>query len=218
MNTDIEAILFDFGGVFTDSPFAAATELGRRLGAPPARVLQIVFGPYHEDSDHPWHRLERGELSLENARSEILKLGKAENIDIDPYAVLAELATGDHSRPAVTACVYDLRRRGYKTAIVTNNAHEFREIWRAMLPVDDMFDVIVDSSEQGVRKPDPEIFRRTLSLLGDVRPERAAFLDDYAGNVEAATRLGLHGILVENDPTSALEALADLLGVPVWAD
>lgn len=216
MNKDIEAVLFDFGGVFTDSPFAMAEEFGRSLGESPARVMEIVFGPYHEDTDHPWHRLERGELSLEDAREQIIEIGAAENIEADPYAVLGALATAKHERPSVVACVYDLRRRGLKTAVVTNNTREFRDAWRSMLPVEDMFDAIIDSSEEGVRKPNPEIFRRALSSLGDVAPERAVFLDDYAGNVEAAVRIGLHGILVEHDPAGALELLARLLGVPVW--
>ena len=64
MSREIRAVLFDFGGVFTESPFAALDELSKELGVAPRELLDIVFGPYHEDTDHPWHRLERGEVSL----------------------------------------------------------------------------------------------------------------------------------------------------------
>ena len=206
----IDAVLFDLGGVFTDSPFEAAVKVGDELGADPTRMLEIVFGPYHEDTDHPWHRLERGEVTLEAAREEIIGLGAREGIDSDPYRVLALLAAGGGPRDDVVGSVHRLRDAGYRTAIVTNNAREFREAWMTLLPFDEMFDVIIDSSEVGMRKPNPEIFHHTLRELGDVEPARAVFLDDHEGNVRAATAVGLHGILVETDPTGALEALARL--------
>ena len=97
-----------------------------------------------------------------------------------------------------------------KTAIVTNNIREFADGWRAMLPVDELFDVVVDSAHEGVRKPDPRIFRLALERLGGTAPEAAVFLDDFHGNVAAAERLGIRGILVEEDhgpPCSAPRVL-----------
>ena len=72
MAGEFEAVLFDFGGVFTDSPFEAVEQVGRELGAGSGELSEIVFGPYHEDTDHPWHRLERGEISLRDARLVLL--------------------------------------------------------------------------------------------------------------------------------------------------
>jgi putative hydrolase of the HAD superfamily len=207
----IEAVLFDFGGVFTDSPFEAAERVGSELGAEPGQLMQVVFGPYHEDTDHPWHRLERGELTLLAARDEIIALGLDEGLDSDPFKVLALLAAGGGPRDEVVECVRELRDAGYRTAIVTNNAREFRDAWFGMLPFDELFDVIVDSSEVGMRKPNPEIFTYTLRELGDVSPECAVFLDDFEGNVEAAMRLGMHGIVVTSDPRPALAELDALL-------
>ena len=60
----IRAVLFDFGGVYTSSPFSVFAEAAAELGATPERVIGLVFGPYDRDTDHPWHRLERGEVSL----------------------------------------------------------------------------------------------------------------------------------------------------------
>ena len=127
--------------------------------------------------------------------------------------MLALIGSGASPRDAVFAHVGRLRAAGVKTAIVTNNAAEFRDAWRAMLPSEDLFDAIVDSSEIGVRKPNPEIYRHALAAVGNVAPERAVFLDDYDGNVVAARALGLTAILVEPDFTGALDELARLTGV-----
>lgn len=208
----IDAALFDFGGVFTDSPFGAAQNFGEEQGVDPAHFLEIVFGPYHEDTDHPWHCLERGEITLVEAREKIMALGAQQGVEADPFRIFASMASGGGgAREAMVERVRRLRAAGIRTALVTNNAHEFREAWRRMIPVDELFEVVVDSSEVGFRKPNPEIFLHTLSLLGNIEPSRAIFLDDYEGNIEAATRLGLRSVLVEPDPRSALEFLDSLL-------
>jgi len=207
----IDAILFDFGGVFTESPFEVARRFGAALGAEPERLLDLVFGPYHEDTDHPWHRLERGEIALESAREAIMALGAAEGLDTDPYRVLAALGGGSGVREPFVGCVRRARALGMRTAIVTNNVREFREAWRAMLPVGELFDAVIDSSEVGARKPDEAIFRHALTAVGGLPPERALFLDDFAGNVRAARALGMRGILVDPDPAPALAELAAIL-------
>ena len=203
------AVLFDFGGVFTDSPFDALDALGEELGADPAILMEVVFGPYHEDTDHPWHRLERGEVELVRAREEILALGKERGIHADPFELFAIVGRSG-ARPELVDRVHSLRTKGLRTALVTNNVKEFRQAWRSMLAVDELFDVILDSSEIGIRKPDPRIFHLALEQL-DIAPGEAIFLDDYASNVHAAEALGIRGVLVEADPSSALAALDALL-------
>ena len=79
-----------------------------------------------------------------------------------------------------------------------------------MLPVDELFDVVVDSTEVGMRKPNPAIYHHALDLLDDVPPGQAVFLDDSPGNVEGARRAGLHAIHVET-PDQALAELDALL-------
>jgi putative hydrolase of the HAD superfamily len=207
----IEAVLFDFGGVFTDSPFGAAEALGAELGAPPGRLLELVFGPYHADTDHPWHRLERGELSFREARDAILELGRAAGLDTDPLRVFQRMSGGGGVRAEMVERARRLRRAGVRTALVTNNAREFRERWRALIPAEELFEQVVDSSEVGVRKPDPAIFRIALARLGDPAPGSTLFLDDFEGNVAAARALGLRALLVGDDPAPALAALDDLL-------
>ena len=205
----VQAVLFDFGGVFMPSPFAAVRAFGVRQGIDPERALELLFGAYDRDTDHPWHRLERGELSLVAARQAIMDLGAPEH-RIDLFEALGSLR--DVSvRADVVEIARDARARGVKTAIVTNNIREFGDGWRAMLPVDELFDVVVDSAHVGVRKPDPRIFRLALDRLGGTAPEAAVFLDDFHGNVAAAERLGIRGILVEEDHRPAMEALRALL-------
>lgn len=213
MPRSIDAVLFDFGGVFTDSPFGAAREAPQASDVSPERILEIVFGPYHEDTDHPWHRLERGELSFPDAREQIIAIGIENDVQSDPLQLLASVRGGSRTHQVMIDRVRDLQGEGIQTALVTNNVREFREAWRRMIPVEELFDVIVDSSEVGMRKPNPEIFRHTLALLGNVAPRRTVFLDDHHGNVAAAERLGIRGILVGADPTDALARLDALLGI-----
>ena len=79
-----------------------------------------------------------------------------------------------------------------------------------MIPVDELFEIVIDSSAVGIRKPDPRIYEMALAQLG-VAADRAVFLDDAVGNVEAARALGMHAILVEDDHTGAFAELEALL-------
>jgi epoxide hydrolase-like predicted phosphatase len=208
----IDAVLFDFGGVFTESPFEAARAFATTIGVDPAVMLDTVFGPYDHDSDHPRHRLERGEIPLGDARACILELGAGRGFEADLFRVLSALGHSSGPRREFLDRARSLRARGIATAIVTNNVREFRDAWRAMIPVDDLFDVVVDSCEVGVRKPDPRIFHKALELLGGIPASRVLFLDDYEGNVLAARALGVHGIVVAPDPTEALAEFDRLMG------
>lgn len=208
---DTDAILFDFGGVFTESPFDAVEALEQELALEPGQLLQLVFGPYHEDTDHPWHRLERGEISLEAARDEIIELGRPLDINSDPFVLFARMGSGGIREDMVERGLA-LRKKGYRTALVTNNAKEFRARWIDLIPVEDLFDAIIDSSEVGIRKPDPRIYQLALDRLGGIDPRRAVFLDDFPNNVQAAERLGIRGILVSDPISACLEELDSLLG------
>lgn len=208
----IDAVLLDFGGVFTDSPFEALRSVAEEIDVDVDEAMALVFGSYDTDSDHVWHQVERGELALDVAHQSVIAAATERGIDLDLYKVLARMG-GSGVRDDVVDRVREVRSSGLVTALVTNNAAEFRDLWRPLVPLDELFDVVVDSSEEGVRKPDPRIFHLALERLGDVAPSRAVFLDDYVGNVEAARQLGLHGIVVESDHTPAFEELFELLGL-----
>ena len=206
----IDAVVYDFGGVFMASPFEAVRRMGDENGAGFEQTFDIVFGPYGDDTDHPWHRCERGELDLMTVRDEIRTLGLAQGVELDLFEMLKYLGSDGTLRDAMVDSVRRVRAAGLKTGILTNNIVEGRDFWRPMLPLDELFDVVVDSSEIGMRKPNPKIFHHTLELL-EVRAERTAFLDDFAGNVTAAASVGMIGILVEPDPSAAIQQVDALL-------
>ncbi len=183
-SSPIEAVLFDFGGVFTESPFLA---------------------------DHPWHRLERGEMTLEDARRALRTMAADRGYDVDPVDFLMRLARDDHQREEVVQRALAVKGRGVRTACVTNNILEFGEGWRSLVPVDELFDVVVDSCHAGVRKPDPRIYRLALAAV-DAAAGAAVFLDDHPANVAAAEALGMQGIVVGQDRLAAFDRLDELLG------
>ena len=208
----VDAVLWDYGGVFTASPFGAAHEYAHAQGADPDVLLGVVFGPYDTDTDHAWHRLERGELAFAEAVAEISLAAEAAGIQFDLRELFGSMREDRFDRGVVVACVRAVRARGIRTAIITNNIREYGDAWRAQLAIDELFDVVVDSSEEGVRKPDPAIFHLALERLGVRDPSRAVLLDDFAGNVAAARQLGMQAILVADDPRPALASLDTLLG------
>jgi epoxide hydrolase-like predicted phosphatase len=206
----IKAVLFDFGGVFTPSPFSALRAWCLESGLDPAVGLRIMLGPYDQDTDHPWHQLERGELSLGAAAERIGMAAAEQGIDLDLFKIFRAMGENAGVRADMVDKVMELRAAGYLTALITNNIKEYSDGWRAMIPAGDLFDIIVDSSAVGMRKPDLRIYRLALHRLA-VEPEESAFLDDAVGNIEAARAIGMHAILVEDDHTGALAELDRLL-------
>lgn len=205
----IEAVLFDLHGVVTSSPWATLASVGTGAGKTQEEVLAVMLGDYATDDDHPWHRLERGEIGIGEYLPDVMALAAAAGVELDFNQL-----RGFNERITVHEAVIDrvrrLRAEGLRTAIVTNNVREASAGWRALLPVDELFEVVVDSCEVGVRKPNPAIFAIALERLGGIAPDRAVFLDDAPGNVAGARAAGLHAILVE-DIDEALAALDELL-------
>jgi putative hydrolase of the HAD superfamily len=99
----------------------------------------------------------------------------------------------------------ELGGRGYKLAICTNNVREWSERWRAKLPVDEIFDVVIDSAFVGSRKPEPRIYELTLEELG-VPPQEALLVDDIELNCTAARELGMRAVWFR----SSEQAIADV--------
>jgi putative hydrolase of the HAD superfamily len=215
-----EAVIFDVGGVLVESPFQAALRWQQRVGLPDEALLTLMtlFSHYSAvagpgEDPHPWHRVETGELPvavfLDQAKAEVrAQLGPDQSLpDIGPDDLNVYLDV-----PALwptVALVRDLRAEGYRTAICTNNVKEWAG-WRASLPID-LFDVVVDSSEVGLRKPDPAIYRLTCDLL-EVEPAAAVFCDDHPDNVAAAGAAGLTAVHITDDLVASLAALRRVLG------
>ena len=158
-----------------------------------------------------WHQLERGELSFADALTRIKADAEAAGFRFDSGEMFSMMVADQIDRAMVVEAVRMVRSKGLRTAIVTNNIREYGDAWRSQFPLDELFDAIVDSCEEGVRKPDPAIFRTALERLGVSDPTHAIFLDDFEGNLVAARSLGMHAILVGSDPRPALDQLAELL-------
>jgi putative hydrolase of the HAD superfamily len=109
----------------------------------------------------------------------------------------------------VIELVHDLRAAGIRLGVLTNNVRELRERWWPMMDFANIFDDIVDSHEVGMRKPNPAIYRLALDRLG-APAHRTAFLDDAASNVSAAIDVGIHGVVVDEDPTLAVSTVRRL--------
>ncbi len=213
MTTELKAVVFDFGGVFTDSPFHAFTAYAEKIGTSDEQVSDIVFGGYGVDGDHPWHQVERGEITLEKAREDIMVLGAQQDLKVDIWEVFMAMSeNGGGLRDELVAYVRTIRASGMATGIITNNVVEFRDHWRSMLPVEELFDFVVDSSEVGIRKPNPAIFEKALEV-GGFTPEQIIFLDDYEGNVIAAEALNIRSILVDGDGAKTVADLDAVLGL-----
>ncbi len=211
----IDAVLFDFGGVITaSSPFRLLGALGASGGLSEEETLELLLGPYHEDTDHPFHRMERGEISGVAWFAEAATAMAARGVQLEPSQLVDVFRSlGVHD--VVVERIRSLRADGYLTGIITNNVREASNTWQEMLDVDALFDVVVDSSAVGMRKPNPAIYRHALDLLGGIAPERAVFLDDAEGNVAGARAVGMHAILVGPDPLPALAELDALLATTI---
>lgn len=205
----IEAVFWDFGGVFTGSPFHL-DDYARSLGTTNGRLLEHVFGRYEADGDHPWHRLERGEGTLADALEAAAESCRSDGIDgfnAEGFFKAMSGTSSDDRREQAIAKVQDLNEAGMRQAIITNNAKEFGDMWRSLIPVDELFEAVIDSSAVGIRKPDPRIYQLALEQLEVSTPSTSVFLDDFEPNVTAARELGMHGILVGEDITPALAEL-----------
>lgn len=204
-----KAVVFDFGGVFIDSPFAALSAAATERGLSPDALALAVFGEYDTDTDHPWHRLERGEISVTSAREEIMAgTTTPDGRPLDPFELLAAMAGGGVRDDMVEFC-RSVRGRGLRTGLLTNNAKEFEEFWRPLLPLDELFDDVVDSSEVGMRKPDAAIYELALRRLG-VTASDTVFIDDAPGNIAGALAVGIDAVLIGQERNDVPAAIAEV--------
>jgi putative hydrolase of the HAD superfamily len=197
------AVIFDYGGVLTTSPFAGLEVWDAKMGLANGTMRELLLGDYHDgEADGLMPRLERGELSIADFTTELTE--RLPN-RVDLGQVLGS-EFGVHWM--VVARARRLRGEGYRVGLLTNNVKEYGDAWRATIPVD-IFDDIVDSSVVGVRKPDARIFLMAADRLG-VTPAQCVFLDDVASNVDGAQAVGMAGIVVEN-PWTAIDELDRVL-------
>jgi putative hydrolase of the HAD superfamily len=204
----IRAVISDFGGVLTtpliESFLAYEDESGVRfedLGRAMVRAAEKA-------GEHPLFELEKGKLT----EAEFLAAIEAE-LEGDVHLGSLRETYFAHLRPNEPMIGYmrELRDRGLRMALLTNNVREWEPLWRAKLPdIDQIFEVVVDSAFVGMRKPDPAIYWLTVERLGDgLAAEECAFLDDTDVNVRTAEELGMRAVQFRDaeQATGELEAV-----------
>jgi putative hydrolase of the HAD superfamily len=203
----IQAVLWDFGGVFTTSPFDAFSRYERERGLPADIIRRI--NSINPDTN-AWARLERSELAPAEFDAEFLAEAREFGLSIPGRDVLA-LLSGD-LRPRVVAAFKACKAK-FKVGCITNNAPTGKgagmsstsDKAQAIAEVFAQFDHVIESSKAGVRKPDPRIYAMMCETL-QVEPSACVYLDDLGINLKPARDLGMATIKV----TSEQQLLDDL--------
>ena len=209
MSTPLPAIVFDFGGVLITPITNQLADVASWHGVPMLDMLQVLLGPREESTvDHPWHRAERGEIPTAAMQELVVPWAEAAGISLrgDEYE---RLLRGDYFIiEEMVDLIRDLRADGHRIGLLTNSFAEFQPTLRKQLDFN-LFDVFVDSSDVGFRKPEPEIYRIVTGRLG-VPPEQIIYLDDFHANIEGAQAAGWHTLHV-TDPIAAIDDLKVML-------
>jgi epoxide hydrolase-like predicted phosphatase len=233
----ISTVIFDFGGVISSPLFVGIGAFEESEGYPKGSLLELLFGETHyigvegravaeaiandpdaaeasgAVTDEPdWHLLEKGQIDVATYFARLSERAPAilgTEIDMESYARFwRQSAPGVHWM--VVHKIRDLKRRGIRLGLLTNNVKEFGEHWRTMFPLDELFEEVVDSSHVGMRKPEREIYELTCSRMG-IAPTEAVFIDDNADNVAAARAYGMEAVHFKENPWEAMRHLDAIL-------
>jgi putative hydrolase of the HAD superfamily len=192
--TRVQAVVSDFGGVLTspllDSFAAFQDSSGISLEALGTAMAAIAA----RHGANPLFELETGrmtEAGFLRALGEELTAQVGRDVELHGFG--ARYFEHLHPNERMIDYMRELAGRGYKLAICTNNVREWERLWRAKLPVDEIFEVVVDSGFVGVRKPEARIYEITLERLG-VPASAALLVDDIEINCTAARELGLSAV------------------------
>ena len=210
----IRAVISDFGGVLTSPLIGSFAAFQDESGIPLESLGQAMQLVGERDGANPLFELETGRMTEPEFLSRIgaaLEELLGREVHMHPFAerYFANL----HPNDELIAFMAGLRDRGLRMAILTNNVKEWEPRWRAMLPVDDIFELVVDSGFVGMRKPDPEIYELTCSRLG-VPAEACLFVDDIEINVDAARALGMTAVHFRENEQAIAEIEAALSATP----
>jgi putative hydrolase of the HAD superfamily len=208
----IRAVLWDLGGVIIASPFEAFAAYEREVGLPPGFIRAVNATDPHGNA---WARLERAEIDPDEFASAFEVEAQALGGELSGRRVLELLAGA--VRPEMVRAVRHVRAAGLRTACLTNNIAGLADEAEGSRPeVDEvmaLFDVVVESSKHGIRKPERRFYDLACEQLG-VRPPECVFLDDLGVNLKPAREMGMTTIKVD-DPRRALAELGALLGLPL---
>ena len=211
----ITTVISDFGGVLTTPLIQSFARVQDETGIPMEELGKGMSRIERADGTHPLYELEMGRVSeadflarlaeeLEETlghRPEMHRFREIYFEALNPNEPMIEL-------------MRELKGRGYRMAMLTNNVREWEPLWRSMLPVDEIFELVVDSAFVGLRKPDPAIYELTLERLGGPAPAECLFVDDIEHNVDAARELGMSAVQYREPEQAISEIRAALDGAP----
>ena len=190
----ITAVISDFGGVLTSPLINSFAAFQDSSGISLEALGKAMAAVWERSGANPLFELETGRMTerafLRELGDELTtQLGRP----IEMHGFGERYFEHLHPNEQMIDYMRGLRLRGYKLAICTNNVREWESLWRSMLPVDEIFDVVVDSAFVGMRKPEPDIYRLTLDQLGTEAPS-ALIVDDIELNCDAARELGMSAV------------------------
>ena len=212
--TRVRAVVFDLGGVITESPLDGFAAYEVAAGLPDGLIRRLNSTDPHTNA---WARFERGELDVAGFTDAFEAEARAAGHRVDAARVLGALRS-PAVRPSMVEAVRRLRAAGLPVGLLSNNVRPM-ERTGGLGELLALFDAVVESSVEGVRKPEPEIYRRALARLSaavgaELGFTDCAYLDDLGVNLKPARALGMHTIKVV-DPAPALAELGRLTGIPL---
>jgi putative hydrolase of the HAD superfamily len=210
----IRAMISDFGGVLTTPLLGSFLAFQNETGIPPESLGRAMQRIAERDGEHPLYKLEKGGMTeadfLETMRDELVpELGHRPEMHRFSEIYFEAL---EPNEPMI-ALMRALRDRGLRMALLTNNVREWEPLWRPMLPVDEIFEVVVDSAFVGMRKPEPGIYELTVERIGgDIVPTDCLFVDDVEVNCVAARELGMAAVHFRSNEQAIAEIETALAG------
>ena len=165
-----------------------------RVGIPPKTFGEALRALNEREGTNPLFELECGRITEKEFQVQLadgLEPLLGHRPEIEDFGLLLFEALDPN--PGMIDLIREVRRDGIRTSLLTNNVKEWEVKWRSMMPIDELFETVVDSAFVGCRKPDPRIYNLTLERVG-LDPEECIFIDDMKINIDAANELGLHGV------------------------
>jgi putative hydrolase of the HAD superfamily len=208
--TEIKAVISDFGGVLTTPLIQSFMAFQDETGISAETLGKGMQAAAEANGENPLFEMERGEIT-EVAFLEILTDALEPLLGHRPEMHRFKEIYFDalEPNPAMIELMRELKAEGYQMAMLTNNVREWEPLWRSMLPVDEIFETVVDSGFVGCRKPESKIYELTLERIE--RPaEVCLFVDDVLVNCEGARKAGLHAVHFQDNEQAIPEIRAAL--------
>jgi putative hydrolase of the HAD superfamily len=209
----VRAVICDFGGVLTTPLMHSFAAFQDETGVPSATLGAAMQTIAERDGEHPLFELERGRITEQqfvDALAGALTPELGHRPQMHRFSEIFFDAL-DPNEPMIDL-MRKLKASGLRMAMLTNNVREWEPLWRPMLPVDEIFEFVVDSAFVGMRKPEPEIYALTIERLGEgIGAGECLFVDDVEVNIEAARALGL-GAVHFRDNQQAIPEIEAVLG------